>query len=187
LIAIAKINNRDISISRNRVLQQQEDVLVSQKGLTPTLSFNGALGVKNGYQPDIQQNRFNYLVGAGISIPIYNGNRLRTQMKISQSSLQSAKFAATGTEITVRRDIQQALADIQASSDRLRNIESQITQSKRAMELASSRLKNGTITYLEWLNAQTNLQQAYQSKLRYEYELILAKVEMARLLGIKYW
>lgn len=187
LLNIAKLNNRDIAISRNRILQQEEDVLVNQKNLAPTLSFNGALGFKNGYQPDIFQTRFNYLVGVGLAIPIYSGNRNRTQLKISQSSLQAARYAATGTEITVRRDMEQALADIQASSDRLRNIESQIVQSTRAMQLANSRMKNGTITYLELLNAQTNLQQAYLSKLKYEYDLIIAKVEMARLMGLKYW
>ena len=81
----------------------------------------------------------------------------------------------------------QAVADIQASSDRLRNIESQIRQASRAMDLAKSRFKNGTITYVELLNAQTNLQQAYLFKLQYSYQLTLAKVALARLMGFKYW
>ena len=37
------------------------------------MGLNGSVGVRNGYQPDLAQNRLNYLLGAGLAIPIYTG------------------------------------------------------------------------------------------------------------------
>ncbi|MEJ0055381.1 MAG: TolC family protein [Bacteroidota bacterium] len=187
LMAIARQNNKELSASTKRILSQEEDLALNRKNFMPTLNLNAAAGFKNGYQPDISQTRFNYLIGAGLNIPIYNGNRNRNQVKIAESTLLSTKFAATNVEAGIKRDMDQALADIQASTDRLRNIESQVAQASRALELAKSRFKNGTITYVELLNSQTNLQQAFLFKLQYEYQMTLAKVELARLIGIVYW
>jgi outer membrane protein len=187
LMSIARVNNKELQLNKKRILSQEADVALSKNNLLPTLNLNGAVGFRNGYQPDIFQTRFNYLIGAGLVIPIYSGNRTRDQIKISQSSLMASRYAASTAEITVKRDIDQALADVQASSERLRNIESQITQAKRALELANSRFRNGAITYIELLNSQTNLQQAYLFKLQYAHQLTLGKVELARLLGIVYW
>ncbi|CAN5550608.1 TolC family protein [soil metagenome] len=187
LIAIARENNREIALNKKRILSQEEDLALNRKNFMPTLTLNAAAGFRNGYQPDISQTRFNYLVGGGLNIPIYNGNRSRNQVKIAESTLLSTKFAANNVEAVVKRDIDQALADIQASTDRLKNIASQIAQASRALELAKSRFKNGTITYVELLNSQTNLQQALLFKLQYSYQITLAKVELARLMGVVYW
>jgi outer membrane protein TolC len=187
LISIAKQNNRELLISKNRILQQEEDLAINRANLYPTLSLNGSVGVRNGYQPDINQNRFNYLIGAGLSIPIYTGKRNSNQIKISQTNLLGAHFATDGQVATLNRDINQALTDIKSSNERLKNSESQITQTKRALELAKSRFTNGTITYVELINAQTNLQQANLFKLQYEYQRTLAKVELTRLTGVVYW
>jgi outer membrane protein len=187
LMSIARVNNKELQLNKTRILSQEADVALSKNNLLPTLNLNGAVGFRNGYQPDIFQTRFNYLIGAGLVIPIYSGNRTRDQIKISQSSLMASRYAASTAEITVKRDIDQALADVQASSERLRNIESQITQASRALELANSRFRNGAITYIELLNSQTNLQQAYLFKLQYAHQLTLGKVELARLMGIVYW
>jgi outer membrane protein len=187
LVEEAKQNNKELSIAKKRILQQEEELQLNKANQYPTLNLNGALGVRNGYQPDINQNRFNYLIGAGINIPIYTGNRNSNQIKIAETSLQAYRYASETQLANVNRDINQALTDIKSSNERLANTESQIKQTTRALELAKSRFKNGTITYVELINAQTNLQQANLFKLQYEYQRTLAKIELARLTGNVYW
>jgi outer membrane protein TolC len=53
--------------------------------------------------------------------------------------------------------------------------------------LATTRFKNDIGTNLEITNASTNVQRAELNKLQYEYQLCLAKVELAKLMGYKYW
>ena len=66
-------------------------------------------------------------------------------------------------------------------------MDGQIEQVKVAQELATTRFKNDIGTNLEITNASTNVQRAELNKLQYEYQLCLAKVELARLMGYKYW
>ncbi|MDE3253212.1 MAG: TolC family protein, partial [Bacteroidota bacterium] len=81
----------------------------------------------------------------------------------------------------------QALADIATNLERIRNTKGQIEQAKSAQLLATNRLKNGTGTNLEITNASTNVQRAALTKLQYEYQLCLAKLELTRLMGYQYW
>ena len=63
----------------------------------------------------------------------------------------------------------------------------QIEDAKYAEQLAASRFKNGAGTNLELTNASTNVQRSELTKLQYEFQLCLAKVELAKLMGYQYW
>ena len=65
--------------------------------------------------------------------------------------------------------------------------ESQLQAAKQAQQIITSRYKNGVATYLDVTAAATNVEKAAFSKLQYEYQLCIAKIELARLLGVEYW
>jgi outer membrane protein len=85
------------------------------------------------------------------------------------------------------RDINQSLTDIQSNLDRIKNTEGQIEQNRVALEITASRFKNGVATNLDLTNASTNLQKAALTRLQYEYQLCLAKLQLANLAGVRYW
>jgi len=101
--------------------------------------------------------------------------------------LSQNKLAIETLNSNFKRDIQQALIDIQSNQERISRTGGQIEQAQTAEALAASRFKNGVGTNLEITNASTNLARAQFSRLQYEYQLCLAKVELVRLLGYKYW
>ena len=80
-----------------------------------------------------------------------------------------------------KKDIDQALTDIYSNLERIKNTEGQVELAKAAQILAASRFKNGVGTNLEITNASTNVQRAELTRLQYQYQLCLAKVEIARL------
>jgi outer membrane protein TolC len=86
-----------------------------------------------------------------------------------------------------KKDIAQALTDIQTNLERIANTQSQIDQAKYAQQLAAIRFKNGVGTNLELTNASTNVQRAELSRLQYQYQLCLSRLELARLMGYDYW
>ena len=86
-----------------------------------------------------------------------------------------------------KKDIEQALTDIQSNYERINNTKGQTEQAVYAQQLAATRFKNGVGTNLELTNASTNVQRALLTTLQYEYQLCLAKVELARLMGYQYW
>ena len=186
-IAEAEKSNPDFAIALDRVKQAQNEVALSKLGKKPTVIVGAEAGWKNGYIPDVNHITFNYNAGIGIKIPIYEGGRTKKQVALSESLVKQNELATASLNSTYRKDIEQALTDLTSNLERIRNTEGQIDQAKYANTLAANRFKNGVGTNLELTNASTNLQRAELTKLQYQYQLCLAKVELARLVGFKYW
>jgi len=183
----SQANNLDFVLLKDKIIQAQKDLEVTKLGDKPTVALHAATGFKNGYVPNVNELRFNYLAGVSFSIPIYNGGKIKQQVKLSQTIVRQNELAVESLSSNYRKDIQQALTDVATNLERIKNTEGQIEQSKAAQTLASNRFKNGVGTNLEITNASTNVQRAALTKLQYEYQLCLSKVELARLMGYQYW
>ncbi|MEO6313595.1 MAG: TolC family protein [Chitinophagaceae bacterium] len=183
----AQTNNPEYLLANDRVKQSQNDIAIARLGTKPSVNVGASAGFKNGYVPAVNEMRFNYAAGISLRLPIYDGNRTKQQVKLSETVLTQNKLAIETLNSTFKRDIQQALIDIQSNQERINNTKGQIEQAQAAQVLASSRFKNGVGTNLEITNASTNVARAQFSKLQYEYQLCLAKVELVKLLGYKYW
>jgi outer membrane protein TolC len=122
-----------------------------------------------------------------LHVPIYNGGRTKQQIKIAETDIKQSQLAIESLNNDFKKDISQALTDIQSNLDRIKNTEGQINQNKVAMEITGSRFKNGVATNLDLTNASTNLQRAAFTRLQYEYQLCLAKLQLANLMGYQYW
>jgi len=186
-IAEAQKSNPEFAIALAKVKQAQNEVEISKLGDKPTVIVGADAGLKNGYVPDVNQIRFNYNAGIAIKVPIYEGGRTKKQTALSQSLVKQNELAMASLNSTYRKDIEQALTDLSSNLERIRNTEGQIEQAKYANTLAANRFKNGVSTNLELTNASTNLQRAQLTKLQYQYQLCLAKVELAKLVGYKFW
>jgi len=183
----ARINNPEYLLANDRVKQSQNDIAIARLGTRPSVNIGASTGFKNGYVPDVNTMKFNYAAGISLKLPIYDGNRTKQQVKLSETVLTQNKLAIETLNNNYKRDIQQALIDVQSNQERINNTKGQIEQAQTAETLAASRFKNGIGTNLEITNASTNVARALFSRLQYEYQLCLAKLELARLLGYKYW
>jgi len=180
-------NNPEFLLANDRLKQSQSDIAIARLGKRPSVNIGASTGFKNGYVPYVNNMKFNYAAGISFKLPIYDGNRTKQQVKLSESVLTQNKLALETLSSDYKRDIQQALIDIQSNQERISNTKGQIEQAQTAEALAASRFKNGVGTNLEITNAATNLARAQFSRLQYEYQLCLAKTELVKLLGYKYW
>lgn len=184
---IATKNNIDFLIAKDKMQQAISDLEIIKLQEKPTINSNAALGFRNGFAPDIFQFRFNYLAGVGINIPLYTGGKMKQSVKLQQTLIKQNELAIKSLEATHLKDIQQTLKDIATNKQRIYNTKGQIEQAQYAQRLASVRFTNGVGTNLELINASSNVQRALLTKLQYEFQLCLANVELAKLLGERYW
>lgn len=186
-LGLAQTQNPDFTLAKDRIKQAESDLTLIKLGEKPVVGLKAAAGVKNGYVPYIQDMRFNYMAGVGISVPIYNGGKNKQQQKLQQNIIKQNEMAVESLSSAYKKDIDQALADIATNLERIKNTKGQTEQAQTAQQLATHKLRNGTGTNLEITNASTNVQRALLTKLQYEYQLCLAKLELARLMGYEYW
>lgn len=179
-------NNLDFKIAKDKINQANGDINIAKLLDKPSITMNGGVGFKNGYIPDIYNVQFNGLAGITLNIPLYSGGRTKQQVKLQEHLVQQQQLALESLNANYKKDIAQAMTDIQTNIERIGNTQSQIDQAKYAQQLAAIRFKNGVGTNLELTNASTNVQRAEFSKLQYQYQLCISKLELARLMGYQY-
>ena len=186
-INLAESQNVEYALIKSKIAQSEFDLKLNRKQLTPTLNATAAAGFRNGYQPDINENRFNYLAGVSLNVPIFSGLKTRSQIGVSAYSLKQTELGLVSLKNTYRRDIKQTLSEIETNQTKLKNVESQIKAAQSVYQLTQIRYGNGVATFLDLSFASTNLQRAMLNKLQYEFQLCCAKIELTRLTGEKYW
>lgn len=182
----AQTNNLEYVLANDKVQQARTDSASNAARDKPYLALGANAGIKNGYVPVVTEMRFNYAAGISLHIPIYDPLKLKYR-KLDQTIIKQNELALASLDNTYTKDIQQALTDVNTNLERIKNSVGETEQAKAAADIATSRYKNGVGTNLEISNANTNVQRAEFRKLQYEYQLCLAKVELARLLGYQYW
>jgi len=187
LVSEAQRGNLEYVLARDRVQQSESDLAIIKTNNKPYVGVGGNAGVKNGYVPDVNQIRFNYAAGVTLHVPIYDAGKTKRETKLQETIIKQNQLAIQSLDADYNRDIVQALTDINSNLQSIKNTEGQIEEARAAEQLASSRFINGVGTNLEITNASTNRSRAEFTRLQYEYQLCLAKVELARLLGYQYW
>lgn len=183
----AKLHNSEFAIARDKIRRAEAEIDFIKTMNRPSLGMQAEAGYKNGYVPDVTSLKWNYNAGVGLHIPIYDGSKTRRLIKLNETLVRQEQLAAASLDSTIRKDIIQALTDIKSNIERIAHTTGQIEQAKAAEKLATSRFLNGVGTNLEITNASTNVQRAEFSKLQYEYQLCLARLQLTKLLGYKYW
>jgi outer membrane protein TolC len=180
-------NNYDIKVLNDKLSSANWDVKIAKRGWLPQLVATATAGYKNGFLPDINKLMFNYNIGVGLNVPIFSSARPNYQTKLAKINLQANQYALEAQKLSLNKDIAQAKNDVEATEGKLKNYELQVEMAQEALNLANTRYRSGVITNLELLTAQTNLQDALLGKIQLEYNLLLAKIELHRLAGAKFW
>ena len=187
LVSAAKSNNPDIRNFNERIDVAMHDYELAKKFYYPNIVLSGSAGFRNGFVPNIDVLQGNYVIGVGATIPIYAGDRNKKQIELAKISAESYKATIEVFENTLTKDISLQLADIQAVTEKYKTADTQIKQAQNAFDLANVRFKNGVIKNIDLTDAQTSLIVVQLQKIQYEYQIILAQLEIKRLLAEKFW
>ena len=191
----AQTNNFDLKSLKDKDLIAASDVKIAQMSALPNLAATAQVGVKNGYvpringeQPDFSDDfRLNSVVGVRLTIPVYTGHRGAYQTEVAKLNREMLKYAVDITNQTLKRDLESAQNDYNSAKNKLALSEINVKQAQYALKLANTRYENGVLTSIEIENAQTALRDTQFTQLQYQYQMALAKLEMNRLTGVKFW
>jgi outer membrane protein len=180
-------NNPELLVADQKVLGARSDQKLALQNRLPTLNFQAGAGFRNGYQPDIDKIRFNYLAGVTLSVPIFQGNRMQQNITIARKSVELNELSKNNLTASLQKDLESVQSDLKAYQEQIKNAQSQIDAAKEALRLTQVRYTKGVSTYLDLIYASTNLQRGLLNQWQYEYQQCLAKAELARLAGRKFW
>ena len=151
----------------------------------PTLSVIASYGFKNGYEPNLDVLRGNWAAGINASIPIFNGNLREAKVEEADANLKSSSAKILELERTIRSQVEQAAADLKASLLKIKTSELQVKQAKDAVSRAEVRYRDGVITNLDLIDAETSLSEAELLRLRVSYENVINSYSLMQAVGNK--
>jgi len=185
--APSTLNNPELIAADQKILSARSDQKLAVQNTLPTLSFQAGAGYKNGYQPEINKIRPNYLAGVTLQVPIFQGHRIQQNITISRKSVELNELSKSNLTISLQKDLESVKADLIAYDEQIQNSQTQIDAARDALRLTQVRYERGVSTYLDLIFASTNMQRGLLNQWQYEYQQCLAKAEMARLEGRKFW
>ena len=181
------VNNPELLAADLKIAGAESDKKLALQNRLPILSLQAGAGYKNAYQPDIDKIRFNYLAGVSLSIPIFQGHRIQQNITLSKKTVELNELSKVNLDNSLQKDLQSVNADLIAYQEQIENSQSQIDAAREALRLTQVRYDRGVATYLDLIFASTNFQRGLLNQWQYQFQQCLAKAEMARLEGRKFW
>lgn len=174
----------DLVAARWRVEAAGKDIKVAKTEFLPNVSIGAMAGLLNMGGGNLFQasSRF-YQVGPSLSLPIFDGGRLRANLagKDAQYDLAVAQYnqALVGALNQVSDDYaaQRSMAEQIAAEQRA------LDAAREAWQLAEQRYKGGVGSYLEALSVRQQLLQAEQAMAALQAQQVDLSVQLIQALG----
>ncbi len=152
-------------------------------GALPSLKVNASYGVKNGYIPNLDAWRGNWVAGVKLEIPLYEGGRAKNQEQEAQALYLAEQEHLRDVEQQIRTDVEQVAADVRAAQEKLQIAELQVQQAVAAVSLARSKYETGSMTNLDLLDSETAESAAKLGQLQALYRYVISRYELQRATG----
>jgi outer membrane protein len=147
----------------------------------PIVSLIASGGAKNGYVPNLDQIRPNYIVGIGLSVPIFDGMKTKYNLQQAQSAINSVAFETENAKRNITSEVKEAEAYMNSAKQKVLQFELQTEQALKAYSLAITSFKSGMITNLELLDSDTAVSESKLMllKARIDYAASIYKLKAA--------
>lgn len=132
---------------------------------------------------NFEQSEFNLGVGVRLSVPIYEGGRLKAERAVAASQSNIATLKLRQIEEEVVRDLRTLYAAIETIRARAENAENAIEAAKLALRGVTAEETIGNRTILDVLNAQQELLRTRVLQAEAERDLYVAKVRVINVIG----
>lgn len=121
----------------------------------PVINAFASAGFKNGYSPDQNELKGNFVVGLGIKIPLFDAKKTKNKLLISKSNLITSQFETEIIRRKIVNEVVEAQSGITTAKKKVAQFKLQLDHAQEAFQLAEVSFKSGTITNLDLLDSET--------------------------------
>ena len=153
----------DIRQSEAALHAATAQVGVSVASLFPDISLTGTFGLRNlspGYLFE-WDSKF-YTFGPTISIPIFHGGALVSNVRLSRALAAEAALNYRKTVLNALEEVEDGLTDLHQDAARTASLRDTVAADQRALDLNLDAYRHGLVTYITVLTVQIQLVQARQ-------------------------
>ncbi len=174
----------DIVAARWRVEAADKQIAVAKAKFHPSFNLTALAGVVAPNVGDLlkSSSTFAYL-GPALSLPIFDGGRLRAGLANSDAQYDQAVAAYNQAVLDALRDVADQVNAVRSLQQQSQSQQQAVDSARAAHGLAEQRYRAGIGNYLDVLTAQSMLLQAEQQLAGLQSQQVLSSVRLSRALG----
>jgi outer membrane protein len=168
---------------RNAELNKQSaeyDEKIAKADFYPSVFVNAGLGT--GYTSAFSsQNYFNQLnnsinpsVGLSVSIPVFQKNQVKNNVKQAQIGIENADLNQTNIKNQLRKSIEQACTDVSSAQIQFEASKEKYDAVEESYALAEEKFNNGLINSVDFLIEKNNMIIAESDLLQSKFNLLFS-------------
>src|SRR5262250_2143779 len=126
--------------------------------LFPRFVLTGAAGRQAAQLHDLTLGAGNFFsAGPGISLPLFTGRRIRSNIAVQTSRQREALIVYQSTVLNALEEVENALVSYSQEQERRDRLNEAVLHSQLAVDLATEQYKAGLVDFLSVLDAQRDL------------------------------
>lgn len=168
---------------RNAELNKESAMLgveIAKADALPSVSMDA--GLSTGYSSlttgaDFSQqlkDKVNPSIGLSLSIPIFQKKQIRTNISSASISVADAELTEINTKNELRKNIEQACADVASAKSQYAASQEQKTSTQESYDVTTEKFRQGLINPVDYLIQKTNLITSESKLLQSKYNLIFS-------------
>ncbi len=160
LIEYAFDHREEIKLAKQKTELEHLNYAAIKSVNNPSINAFGSVGFKNGYSPDLNELRGNFLLGVGIKMPLYDAKKKKNNMQLSKSDILVSQYETEVQKRNITNEVVEAKSYIDASKKKVEQFDIQLDHALQAYELAQVSYKSGAITNLDLLDSETSVSES---------------------------
>lgn len=174
----------DVVAARWRVEAARHGIDASKAAFYPSVNLSAIVGLASGGLSDLfSSDALLGLAGPALSLPIFDGERLRNQLAGSDADYDLAVAAYNQTLVTALREVADALQAMSSLDARIASATSARDAAKSAWEIATARYRAGLGNQIDVLSAQEPLLRFDQQIVSLRSLRLAAAIDLDQALG----
>ncbi|WP_235580192.1 efflux transporter outer membrane subunit [Rhodanobacter sp. Soil772] len=174
----------DVVADRWRVEAASQDIKVAKARFYPDISLNALVGLQSlGFDNFLDAGSRVLGVGPAISLPIFDGGRLRGNLGVHQAEYDAAVERYNATVIAAVHDVVDQLVSLHWLQQQMDERDEALRLAQHAWLLAQARYRSGLANYLQVLSAENQVLEQKQLLIASQSRQRELRLNLIRALG----
>ena len=182
-------NNVDVLQAKALLAQNKYDIKIAQGGYLPSVGLNGSYGwnenqnPRSAFFPGTINDSYSLGLGATLTWNLFDGGRTIIRTNNARIALENQTLAEKQTLLQMERDLRNARQNYENALEIYELQSLQVTTAQNNFERTKALYAQGSITSVEFRQAQLNWTNALIQRSRAKYDAKLAEMTWLRLSG----
>ena len=182
-------NNVEILKQKRNSKINSYDIKISQSGYLPTVDLVGSYGWNlnkspaTAFFPGTNNTTYSLGIGANLSWNLFDGGRTKIRTKNARLSFENQILVEKEAILSFERDLENSVQNYRNTKEIYEIQKKQVETATYNFERSQSQYKLGSITAIEFRQAQINLSNAQNQRAVAKYRAKLSELQLIQITG----